>query len=53
MATLRNLTIGLTRHAGLTNVAAATRRLANRTERLLSVLDTGHLPNVTERSTLN
>jgi len=53
MATLRNIQIGLARHAGLTNIAAATRHLAHRNERVLNLLATGALPKVTGASTLN
>lgn len=54
MATLRNIAIGLirARHAGA-NIAAATRTLGRRTEKLLALLDHETVTPVTGASTLN
>jgi len=54
MATLRNIAIGLirTRHTG-SSIAAATRSLSRRTDRLLAILDHEKPTPVTARSTLN
>ncbi len=54
MATLRNIAIGLirARHEGQ-NIAAATRTLGRRTERLLVLLDHETATPVTGASTLN
>ncbi len=53
MATLRNIAIGLTRRAGLSNTAAATRAVSRKTEQLLELLDHGKITAVTPASTLN
>jgi predicted transposase YbfD/YdcC len=53
MATLRNIAIGLTRLGGHTNIAAATRQLAHRHDRLIALLDRRPIPPVTARSRTN
>jgi len=54
MATLRNIAIGLIRTADTTaNIAAATRTLGRRVDRLLHLLDHGQITSVTGASTMN
>lgn len=54
MATLRNIAIGVLRtRDATTNIAAATRSLARRTEHLLTLLGHHHDPQITTASTLN
>lgn len=53
MATLRNIAIGLTRLAGHANIAAATRQLAHRHDRLIALLDHETITSVTGRSRTN
>ena len=53
MATLRNIAIGLDRLTGRANIAAATRRLAQSHDRVISLLDQGEITTVTAGSRTN
>ena len=53
MATLRNVAIGLARRAGHTNIAAATRHLAHRHDRVINLLDHSKITAVTGGSRMN
>ena len=54
MATLRNIAIGLIRTADTTaSIAAATRTLGRRVDRLLHLLDHGQITSVTGAPTMN
>ena len=53
MATLRNVAIGLARRAGHANIAAATRQLAHRHDRVINLLDHGKITAVTGGSRMN
>lgn len=53
MATLRNVAIGLDRLTGCTNIAAATRRLAQSPDRVINLLDHGKITPVTAGSRTN
>ena len=53
MATLRNVAIGLDRLAGHANIAAATRHLAHRHDRVINILDHGNITPITARSRMN
>jgi hypothetical protein len=53
LATLRNIAIGLDRLTGHANIAAATRRLAHRHDRVIALLDHSKITPVTAGSRMN